>query len=163
MVKIKDNTQKIKNIFKNNYKTKAGILGGISDKGITTAYIGLIQEFGSIINNIPPRSFIIEPLKKYFIVEFEKHKELIKEYIKKGDIKRVYEIAGIVMEQIIIESFNKKEGWKPNSPITIQGGWMKNKVNGKVFYVKGKGVNNPLINTGTLRKSIKHEIIKNDN
>ena len=52
MVKIKDNTQKIKNIFKNNYKTKAGILGGISDKGITTAYIGLIQEFGSIINNM---------------------------------------------------------------------------------------------------------------
>ena len=46
-------------------------------------------------------------------------------------------------------------GWKPNATITIQGGWMRNKISGKPFYVVGKGTGKqPLVNTGTMLKSI---------
>ncbi len=46
-------------------------------------------------------------------------------------------------------------GWQPNATISIYGGWMRNKISGKPFYVEGKGTGKPpLINTGTLLKSI---------
>ena len=46
----------------------------------------------------------------------------------------------------------------PNAPITINGGWMRNPVSGKPFYVKGKKSSKPLIDTGSLRSSITHVI-----
>ena len=46
----------------------------------------------------------------------------------------------------------------PNAPITIHGGWMRNPVSGKPFYVVGKGSDNPLINTGALMNSVTHVI-----
>lgn len=48
----------------------------------------------------------------------------------------------------------------PNAGITVEGGWMKNKVSGKIFHVKGKHSTVPLIDTGSLRSSITHVIEK---
>ena len=53
-----------------------------------------------------------------------------------------------------------KETFAPNAPITINGGWMRNKVNGKVFKVKGKGSSRPLVDEGRLRGSIIHKVAK---
>ena len=44
-----------------------------------------------------------------------------------------------------------------NSDITVFGGWVKN-ANGKSFYVKGNGSDEPLIDTGTMRNSIRYEV-----
>ena len=60
-----------------------------------------------------------------------------------------------------IENWTKKfftdsdNGWAPNAYITIHGGWMRNKVTGQPVYVKGKNSSKPLIDTGSLRQSIK--------
>ena len=45
----------------------------------------------------------------------------------------------------------------PNAPITIKGGWMRSK-KGKLFYIKGKGSDNPLIDTGFLKMSVVHRV-----
>ena len=49
---------------------------------------------------------------------------------------------------------DEDNNWQPNSPITIYGGWMRNKVSGKPIYIKGKGSDKPLIDTGSLRSSV---------
>jgi hypothetical protein len=71
--------------------------------------------------------------------------------------------ADMQMEKLAlrIENWTKKffvdpdNGWAPNAPITIHGGWMLNKVTGKPIYIKGKHSERPLIDTGSLRQSIK--------
>ncbi|MBR1821501.1 MAG: hypothetical protein IJ769_07760 [Clostridia bacterium] len=46
----------------------------------------------------------------------------------------------------------------PNAGITVEGGWMWNRIAHKPFKVKGKGSSTPLIDTGSLRSSITHVI-----
>lgn len=46
----------------------------------------------------------------------------------------------------------------PNAPITINGGWMRNRVSGKPVYIKGKGSSAPLIDTGSLRQAITYVV-----
>lgn len=51
--------------------------------------------------------------------------------------------------------------FEPNAPITIYGGWMRNKKSGKLFYVRGKGEGKPpLTNTGKLAESVSIRITK---
>ena len=52
------------------------------------------------------------------------------------------------------------ETFAPNAPITINGGWMRNKVNRKAFKVKGKKSTRPLIDEGRLRDSIIHKVAR---
>jgi len=122
------------------------------------AQILALMEHGSIINNIPERK-LLGPVR-------EKYREQIN-----ADLLRVCTLllenkqdeADKLMERLAlrIEGWTKKfftdsdNDWAPNAPITIEGGWMRNKVTGKVFYVKGKHSERPLIDTGSLRSSIK--------
>jgi len=46
----------------------------------------------------------------------------------------------------------------PNSPATINGGWIYNRVAKKAVYVKGKGFNKPLFDTGNLYDAFGYEI-----
>ena len=47
-----------------------------------------------------------------------------------------------------------------NAPITVQGGWMRNKKSGKLFYVEGKGSDNPLVDTGNMMNSVTYVMRK---
>ena len=47
----------------------------------------------------------------------------------------------------------------PNSPITLHGGWMRDKVSGKPIHVKGKSGDTPLVDTGQYRNSFAYEIV----
>ena len=46
----------------------------------------------------------------------------------------------------------------PNSPLTVEGGWMYNRKARKAVYVKGKGFNKPLFDTGTLYDAFGYEV-----
>ena len=46
----------------------------------------------------------------------------------------------------------------PNSPATVNGGWIWNRAAKKAAYVKGKGFNKPLFDTGALYVAFGYEI-----
>ena len=46
----------------------------------------------------------------------------------------------------------------PNSPVTVNGGWIYNRAARKSVYVKGKGFNKPLFDTGALYDAFGYEI-----
>ncbi len=46
----------------------------------------------------------------------------------------------------------------PNAPVTINGGWIRNRKSGKPVYIKGKGSSKPLMDTGNLQSSVTHVI-----
>ena len=46
----------------------------------------------------------------------------------------------------------------PNSPTTVNGGWIWNRAAKKAAYVKGKGFNKPLFDTGNLYNAFGYEI-----
>lgn len=170
VVKITINDKKLKNIEKNlnkKYVVEVGLIGAtasekaIDEEGktqdITLAGVGFIQEKGSIINNIPPSSFIKQPLLEHLLEKIQEFNQKLLDLIfKENNLKKAHDVLGIIAENIIRESFvNKGDGtWKSNAKITIEGGWMKNKVTGKPIYIKGKGTDNRLIRTGRLSKSI---------
>lgn len=164
-VKIEQDTKELDKLIANFKDTKivnVGIIGGEQQDEISLASIGAVQEFGSVVNNIPRRSFIKEPLLAHLSEKIKRQKEKLKQYLfidKRLD--EAYNLMGNTALEIITHSFkNKNDGqWDPNAPITINGGWMKNKVNGKLIKIKGKKKDNPLINEGRLRNSIKFELI----
>lgn len=152
-----------------DYYARIGILGSNAgeihdtDSGMTNSEIGLIQEFGSETNNIPARSFLRMPLETQQDTLIQTlDTGAVKDAIEQGDTKQVYKILGFAAEQIVKDAFNTGGfgNWKPNADITINGGWMTNKVSGKPVYIKGKGTNKPLIDTGTLQRSITSDVVK---
>jgi len=46
----------------------------------------------------------------------------------------------------------------PNSPATVNGGWIYNRAAKKGVYIPGKGFNKPLFDTGALYKAFDYEI-----
>lgn len=169
--RIKSDLSQLENLLKQvggEFVARVGVIGSAagevhdSESGMTNATLGLIHEFGSESNNIPARSFLRMPL------EAQQDKLMqtldtgsVKESIESGDIKQVYKTLGIAAEQIVKDAFmtGGYGNWKANAPITIHGGWMSNK-NGKSFYVKGKGTDKPLIDTGALMRSISSDVVK---
>lgn len=163
--KVNTDTKELDKLIKNFKDTKyvkVGILGGQKQDGVSLAFIGLIQELGSVINNIPARSFLKEPITSHLKEEIVKYKDKIKQYLFiEKDMTATYNLLGTIGVRISIGSFkNKNDGkWDKNSPITINGGWMRNKSTGQYIYVKGKGTDNPLIHTGELSRSITYQLI----
>ena len=45
-----------------------------------------------------------------------------------------------------------------NAPITVSGGWMRNRVSGKPVYIPGKGFNRPGYDTGALYNAFSFEV-----
>lgn len=104
--------------------------------------IAFWNEFGTY--NIPPRPFFRNTIIK------NKNK-WAKNWNKKAE-----EQALIISEDlrctINIGNFEK------NAPITLYGGWMRNKKSKKPFYVKGKGNKTPLTDTGKLSDYIEKRL-----
>ena len=134
------------------YITKVGILGGDypvegNEKPKTIAYVGTIQEFGSVTKNIPERSFIRYPLQTH-LNERIKEARSIKLSALNPTVPRpvVYGLLGELGKEIILKAFETSGdgNWKANAPSTI----------------KRKGSSQPLIDTGRLMKSINYEVVK---
>lgn len=131
--------------------------GNVTKVGQLIRDVAVWNEWGTY--NIPPRPFLRNSLKR--------QKEWVKFVIDNFDANQdgttkltsIAHAVGSMMKGAIQESLTDLKT-PPNSPITINGGWMRNKKSGKWFKVKGKGSSNPLIDTGTLRNSVQFQVIK---
>lgn len=162
------------------YRARVGILGDKAaqdhtlkenkEKGIfrTTegqldnATLGIIQMFGSIKNNIPSRDFLFMPIETH-AKEIIKAmgSTLVRKLIAEGEYKKVYAALGAKAMEFVLMAFETSGfgQWEANAYITIYGGWMKNKISGKYFYVKGKKSSRPLIDTGQLHRAIANDVV----
>lgn len=131
------------------YSARIGILNNLKyPDGTSVALVGSVQEFGSITNNIPPRSFLRMPLT-------EKRKKLLKDigksqgiakFIDGGNIEKLFQTIGAIGVGIVQQAFETKGfgKWAENKPQTA----------------KRKGSDSPLIDTGLLRKSVTFDVVK---
>ncbi len=129
-------------------------MGIIGDKaaqnhgaGLTNADIGVVQMFGSITHNIPPRDFLLMPIQrnqKNIIRGMENSS--VKEAIERKDYKAVFKLLGALAEGYVQKAFESSGygQWAPNSPTTVAR----------------KGSSKPLIDTGQLRRSITSDVVK---
>ena len=119
--------------------------------GEYVAQVAYWNEYGTTLS--PPRPFFRNAIK-------DKSKEWLELYkdtqFQTRDIYKTLGIVGTVIKDDIATSITDLTS-PPNSPITINGGWIRHS-NGKAFKVKGKGSSNPLINTGFMRNNVSYEI-----
>lgn len=153
-IKIDDKKMKLllEIVKKNHLKANVGVLDGtkkVKDEDgeeHTIGYYGMVNEFGSTERNIPARSFLREPLQSHLKEDIEKNRRKIAKLIfEDNNIKGAYELLGLIGERIVKKSFRNKN----------DGKWAKN----AKYTIKKKGVDNPLILTGALSKSISSEVI----
>lgn len=131
------------------YSPKAG-----KKTGESIAKVARWNEFGTR-QGIPQRPFLRTAIQN----NERKWHELLKTLIQRAmdenkSLTPALKLFGEEVKKDIQESI-LDGGWTPNAPITIKGGWMRNKISGKPFKVEGKGSSKPpLIDTGTLLKSV---------
>ncbi len=130
--------------------------GEASEKdGTDICDIAAWNELGT--EHIPPRPFLRKSV--------DENQDKINQFLQ----RKVRSLAnGKTAEELLNEigNYQKKliqqkirEGeFAPNSGITINGGWMRNKKTGKAFYVKWKNSSKPLIDTGRMRQSVNYVI-----
>lgn len=124
-------------------KSKTGAAGAA--KTSTNSEIGFLQEYGSIADHIPPRSFLRMPLAL-------KGKQIVKEasvsaqkLLAAGKIVMVLQRLGVACVAAIDDAFASRGfgKWDRNAPLTI----------------KIKGYDSPLIQTSQLRRSITYKVV----
>lgn len=127
---------------------------------ISMAQLAFIMEKGSSVNNLDPRPFM-ERTRQRCTPDVAKYARKLYSAVLHGRIgaNQALKLLGERYEGEMKQTF-VKEKFKDNASITINGGWMRNKVSGKPFKVKGKGSSRPLIDTGRLRGSIIHKVAK---
>jgi len=127
--------------------------------GASVVDVAIWNNFGT--KTIPERRFM-EASKKQITKATESDR---RKYVKaimdgKMDPEQALEILGVKSVMVIRRVIND---WSdpPNSPLTINGGWIT-LPNGKKCYIKGKKVNNPLVDTGLMRNMVTWELRKKD-
>ena len=134
--------------------------GSKGHPGASIIDVAIWNEFGTY--NIPRRDFL-NPASAKWQEYFKQMVEENQEEIVTGKLKidNFLKTMGEAGAEFIRSSIIKLDT-PPNAPITIEGGWMKNKKSGKPFKVKGKKSSNPLVDTGDLSKAPTYEIRRKD-
>ena len=124
-------------------------------------FILAIQEHGSPIMRIPPRPVIQPALAR------EETRSAMAEALQKaasaahaGDpdaVQAALDSCGQAGADGI-RAYIDSGITPPNSPVTVSGGWIYNRVAKTGVPVKGKGFNKPLYDTGDLYRSFSYEI-----
>jgi hypothetical protein len=131
---------------------RVGVVGDTAARtgesyAMTNAEIGLINEVGSMENNIPARSWLRVPmwLKEKEIAAFVKSPAIMKMLLG-GKVTEALKLIGIFGESIIKEAFNTRGfgQWEPNAPSTIAR----------------KGSSAPLIDTSQLRRAVTSDVVQ---
>ena len=107
--------------------------------------------------NIPPRDYQTRTIEE----NKDKWRQYAKKALKKQSTSQVVKSLGISARddtRAKIANF----GEPSNAYITVHGGWMRNKVSGKMVYIEGKGKNTPLVDNGDLLKSISYQVVGKD-
>lgn len=147
--------------FLKNNRVLVGIPGasGGSHGEVTNVELAFIHTNGSPRLRIPARPFL-EPGIAEGMDKIEGRMKAAAEAAISGDTGAAMgelEKAGMYGENAVKEYFTGGH-FAPNAGITVEGGWMWNRIAHKPFKVKGKGSSTPLIDTGSLRSSITHVI-----
>ena len=124
-------------------------------------FILAIQEHGSPIMHIPPRP-VIRPALSQPSVRESMAEVLVSaaESAFEGNAPAVtaaFETAGQAGADGIRHYIDAGVP-PPNSPVTVSGGWIFNRVARKGVYVSGKGFNKPLFDTGALYSAFDSEV-----
>ena len=134
---------------------------GLIHAGGKLAFILGIQEHGSPVMHIPPRP-VVEPGLHSAETQSAMGEAALKalESAVEGDSAAAEEgleaigQAGADGIRAYIDA-----GIPPgNSPVTVSGGWIINRVARKGVYVSGKGGGVPLVRTGALRDAFDYEV-----
>lgn len=127
---------------------------------IGLAAIGYILEKGSDVNHLKPRPWMKQTRQRNEKRMMGLSKKLLKA-LSNGStnaIDAIKKLGGAY--ELAMKDIFTKGSFEGNAQITIDGGWMRNHVSGKPFYVKGKKSTRPLIDTSLLRQSIKFKVAK---
>ena len=128
--------------------------------GTPVAAVGLWQEFGTRKKNgevhIPQRPWMRNGNAR----AKPKMLKLIKERVDPLELvinQPLAELLGVLVKgeyQQEMADLKTPE----NAEVTVKGGLIRT-YHGKIIWIKGKGDNNPLIDTGTLRTAITYEVV----
>ena len=162
--------------FTEDAERQDGFFGAVKALGETEVEVGLpasaggrlafilgVQEHGSPIMRIPPRP-VIEPGLRQESVQRAMTEGLSSaaEAAFQGDengVEAGFEAAGQAGADGIRAYIDA--GVSPeNSPVTVAGGWIWNRVAKTGVPVEGKGFNKPLYRTGALYEAFSYEVKK---
>ena len=137
-------------------KVKVGLP---SSAGGRRHFILAVQEHGSPIMHIPSRPVIHPALAKSETRDemAQAMKAAIASAWKGKNPRADLEAAGQAGADGI-RAYIDSHIPPPNSPATVNGGWIWNRAAKKAVYVKGKGFNKPLFDTGNLYNAFGYEI-----
>jgi len=158
-----EDSEKLKKLFQ-GIKTLGATeveVGLPSSAGGQLAFILGVQEHGSPVMRIPPRP-VIGPGLAQEDVRAEMAEGLMQaaEAALDGDedgIAAGFEAAGKAGADGI-RAYIDAGVAPPNSPVTVSGGWIWNRVAKKGVPVAGKGFNKPLYRTGELYNAFDYEV-----
>ena len=122
-------------------------------------FILAVQEHGSPLMRIPSRPVIAPALAKPETrsAMAEAMKEAARAAWEGEDPRAALEAAGQAGADGI-RAYIDSGIPPPNSPVTVNGGWIRNRAAGKSVYIPGKGQNKPLYDTGALYEAFDYEI-----
>ncbi|MBS4773128.1 MAG: hypothetical protein KHX55_02495 [Proteobacteria bacterium] len=152
---------KLKKMAKNSKKARL-TAGFYKDAkyadGTPVAQVAAWNNFGTLREDgsefIPPRPFFTDAINE----NKDKWAEGLGKRLKANgmDIENAMKRVGEEMRADIQDKI-EHNNYVPNSPVTINGVYHKSKKTGKVFEIKGKGVNSPLRNTRHMRDSVGYQ------
>ena len=128
------------------------------DNGASLIDVAIWNQYGTY--NAPARDFM-NPANAEIQKQWKDMAKAAMPAINAGqaDPKTVLELGANMAKAEIQKSIVNLQD-PPNSPVTVQGGWIRNKKSGKLVYVEGKGSDNPLIDTGKMLTSVTYTIRK---
>ena len=143
--------QKLKSV-----KVKVGLP---ASAGADLRFILAVQEHGSPMMRIPSRPVIAPALAKPETrsTMAEAMKAAVQAAWEGEDPRAALEAAGQAGADGI-RAYIDSGIPPPNSPVTVNGGWIYNRAAKKAVYVPGKGINKPLFDTGALYDAFGFEI-----
>ena len=139
-----------------NTQVKVGLP---ASAGGRLSFILAVQEHGSPVMNIPPR-----PVIRPALAAQETRQAMAEEMGKAlsaawdGEDPRPFLEAAGQAGADGIRAYIDAGISPPNSPVTVNGGWVFNRVARKGVPVQGKGTNKPLVDTGALYSAFGFEI-----
>ncbi len=151
---------KLKKIGNGGKKTKltAGFYAGSKyEDGTSVAQVAAWNNFGTVRKDgsefIPPRPFFNDAINE----NKDKWSKGLAQRLKQTnlDVENSMKRLGEQMRADIQDKI-EHNNYEPNSEVTINGVRHKSK-SGKVFEIKGKGINRPLRNTWNMRDSVGYQ------
>ena len=158
---IKDDPEALEKRFRElqKLKNKQVKVGLPESAGGHLRFILAVQQHGSPLMRIPARPVIQPALAKEETraAMAEEFRSALEAAWKGEDPAPALEKAGQAGADGI-RAYIDSHIPPPNSPVTVNGGWIWNRKAKKGVYVRGKGSDKPLFDTGTLYDAFDYEI-----